>query len=46
MADSLPPVPADKFSEQTSRDYMIKEYLQKIKTKLEELEARMASHGI
>ena len=46
MSNSVPPVPSDKFSEDTQRDYIMKEYLEKLRGKLAELEARIAAHGI
>ena len=39
MSNSVPPVPDTQFSEIQARDYIIKEYLEKIRSKLQELEA-------
>ena len=38
MSNSVPPVPDTQFSEIQARDYIIKEYLEKIRSKLQELE--------
>ena len=45
MADAVPPVPNTKFSENEQRDFIIKEYLEKLKAKCAELEARILALG-
>jgi len=38
---NVPPVPTTKFSEQSDRDFIIKEYLQKLKDKLDSIESKV-----
>lgn len=37
----VPPVPGNPFSDNSQRDYLMKEYLEKLRLKLEELENRV-----
>jgi hypothetical protein len=39
----VPPVPSSKFSEDQQRDFIIKEYLQKLKDKLDSIDTTIAA---
>lgn len=41
----VPPVPGDKLHDQQERDKMLKEYLEKLRAKVLELEARIIALG-